>query len=120
MMPAQQARSRMPMRRASQQFQPAGSCPGVIIPYDHAATFELKGVPGNILQSVVNVSSDGIFVATAIGYGFEEDRAREIDLFPKPTAAFTPGSITLSQVPVTALIEGFRLNPRSERFLLKD
>lgn len=109
----------MAMRRASQRFQPTGSCPGVVIPYDHAATFELKGVPGNIVQSVINVSSDGVFVATAIGYGFEEDRAREIAVAPASTT-FKPGDVSLSQIPLTALIEGFRLNPRSERFLLKD
>ena len=97
-----------------------GSFPGAVIPYDHAATFELKGVPGNIVQSVINVSSDGVFVATAIGYGFEEDRAREIALTPKPTDPFAPGGVRLSDIPLTALIEGFRLNPRSERFLLED
>jgi hypothetical protein len=51
----------------------------MIILYDHAATFELKGRPGNIVQDVVNVGSDGVFVATAIGYGFEEQRARPIN-----------------------------------------
>lgn len=90
------------------------------MPFDHAATFRLKGIAGNIIQDVINVSSDGIFVATGIGYGFEEDRARDIELTPKPSAAFVPGTITLSQIPASALIEGFRLNPRSERLLLED
>lgn len=90
------------------------------MPFDHAATFRLKGIPGNIIQDVINVSSDGVFVATGIGYGFEEDRARDIELTPKPTAAFLPGAITLGQIPSSALIEGFRLNPRSERLVLED
>ena len=90
------------------------------MPFDHAATFRLKGIPGNIIQDVINVSSDGVFVATGIGYGFEEDRARDIELTPKPTAAFLPGAITLRQIPSSALIEGFRLNPRSERLVLED
>ena len=90
------------------------------MPFDHAATFRLKGIPGNIIQDVINVSSDGIFVATGIGYGFEEDRARDIDITPRPTAPFLPGTVTLAQIPSSALIEGFRLNPRSERLLLDD
>ena len=90
------------------------------MPFDHAATFQLKGVPGNIIQDVINISSDGTFVATAIGYGFEEDRARDIQLESKPIAPFVPSAITLSQIPITALLEGFRLNPRSDRLVLDD
>src|SRR5262249_13782816 len=63
---------------------------GVIIPYDHAATFELKGRPGNIVQDVINVGSDGVFVATAIGYGFEEQRARPLN---------NPAAATLAPIP---------------------
>jgi hypothetical protein len=90
---------------------------GMIIPYDHAATFELKGSPGNIVQDVINVGSDGVFVATAIGYGFEEQRARPIN---NPAAAaedgrdspLTPGDVRLDRIPLAALIEGFRINSR--------
>lgn len=91
---------------------------GMIIPYDHAATFDLKGLPGNIVQDVINVGGDGVFVATAIGYGFEEQRARPIN---NPVAAAAaqgiatsvdPGKVTLSQLPLASLIEGFRISPR--------
>jgi hypothetical protein len=89
---------------------------GMIIPYDHAATFELKGRPGNIAQDVINVGSDGVFVATAIGYGFEEQRARPINNPVAPTRAIDPsvipGDVTLDQLPLTSLIEGFRISPR--------
>jgi hypothetical protein len=90
------------------------------MPFDHAATFELKGIPGNIIQDVINISSDGVFVATGIGYGFDEDRARDIDLTSKPGTSLKPGDVKLKNIPVAALIEGFRLNPRSERLLLED
>lgn len=90
------------------------------MPFDHAATFQLKGIPGNIIQDVINISSDGVFVATAIGYGFEEDRALSIDLIPPRTGVFQPGTVQLGEIPAAALIEGFRLNPRSERLLLDD
>ena len=49
-----------------------------VVPYDYGATFEVAGTPGAIRQDVINISPDGMFVAVAIGYGFEEDRARPL------------------------------------------
>ncbi len=40
------------------------------IPYDHVATFTLQGRPGNRLEEVINVSVDGAFVVTSVGYSF--------------------------------------------------
>jgi hypothetical protein len=97
-----------------------GSAPRPAVSFDHAASFELKGVPGNIIQDVINISSDSSFVAVGISYGLEEDRARPAPLDPLPTAAFTPSSIKLAQIPTAALIEGFRLNPRFERLIFND
>jgi hypothetical protein len=90
----------------------------MVMPFDHAASFELKGIPGNIIQDVINISSDGSFVAVAIGYGLEEDRAHPAPLVRD--TAFLPGEIKLSDVPTAALIEGFRLNPRLERLVFQD
>jgi hypothetical protein len=89
------------------------------MPFDHAATFELRGIPGNIVQDVINISSDGTFVAIAIGYGFEENRARTLELSGAP-ADFKPSDIKLADIPVVALIDGFRFNPRFERLIFKD
>src|SRR5215475_10517061 len=103
-----------------------GGTEGMIIHYDHTATFELKGRPGNVAQDVINVGSDGVFVATATGYGFEEQRARPINnpaaaataaavaaaLAPAPATSVTPGDFTLGQLPLASLIEGFRISPR--------
>jgi hypothetical protein len=93
---------------------------GMIIHYDHAATFELTGRPGNIVQDVINVGSDGVFVAVAIGYGFEEQRARPINN-PAPAAALesivdpiTVGDVTLGDLPLAAVIEGFRVSPNQQ------
>lgn len=114
-------RRRGAARKAVQPFPPAtaqSGSEGMIIPYDHAATFELTGRPGNIVQGVINVGSDGVFVATAIGYGFEEQRTRPIE-DPLPTSStppsIAPGDFTLGQLPVVALIEGFRFSPRSQQ-----
>lgn len=94
---------------------------GVIIPYDHAATFELTGRPGNIAQSVINVGNDGVFVAVAIGYGFEEKRAEPVGggalIGLNPTDLFAPGEVTLGQLPLAALIEGFRISSQNEQFV---
>jgi hypothetical protein len=117
MTPAQHVRS--PFRSAS-FMNAGGSAPRLAVPFDHATSFELKGVPGNIVQDVINISSDSSFVAVGISYGLEEDRARPAPLNPLPTAPFTPSSIQLAQIPTAALIEGFRLNPRFERLIFND
>ncbi len=94
----------------------------MIIPYDHAAAFELTGRPGNIVQDVINVGSDGVFVAVAIGYGFEEQRARPIDLpagLPA-TTLLSPASVTLAQLSLAPLIEGFRINPEFASLVFVD
>lgn len=49
-----------------------------VVPYDYGATFRVIGRPGNVVQSVINTAPDSLFVAVAIGYGFEEDRSRAI------------------------------------------
>src|SRR5215813_5624719 len=115
-----QVRGRVARRIARPPVAPApGGSEGMIIAYDHTATFELTGRPGNIVQDVINVASDGVFVATAIGYGFEEQRAGPNNnpapaLAPAPGAAplVIPGDVPLGQVPLTALIEGFRISPQ--------
>ncbi len=120
MIPAQQARSRGAIRRTSPSLQARGSSSPSVIPFDHAATFELKGIPGNIIQDVINISSDGVFVAVAIGYGFEENRAREIELGDPPnTNPASPGQLTLSRIPTSSLIDGFRVNPAFEQVVFE-
>jgi hypothetical protein len=121
MTPAQYARTHRPIRRTS-PIPAAGSSSATVMPFDHAATFELKGIPGNIVQDVINITSDGTFVAVAIGYGFEEDRGRTVTLNNPPAAGatFKPGSLLLDQIPLDALIEGFRINPRFERLVFND
>ena len=84
---------------------------GDVVPYDYGATFRIIGRPGNVVQSVINTAPDSVFVAVAIGYGFEEDRGRELVIEPGVDTVL-PGDITLGDLPVSALISGFRVNPR--------
>lgn len=92
---------------------------GTIVPYDYAAKFKLTGRPGNALQDVITISPDGVFVATAIGYGFEEIRERPLTL-PGISDSVIPEDITLGQIPIQALINGVRANPKMEELLFQD
>ena len=58
-----------------------------VVPYDYGATFRITGRPGNVIQSVINTAPDSLFVAVAIGYGFEEDRGRPLIFDPAPQRA---------------------------------
>jgi hypothetical protein len=89
------------------------SSSGLLVPFDAAARFSLTGRPGRIVQDVINISPDAIFVATAIGYGFEQDRMLDLSFLPVDSGnpPRVPGEITLGQFPLSALVEGFRINP---------
>ena len=95
--------------------------PDFTIPYEHDAVFDITGQPGNIVQDVVTVGPEGVFVAVAVGYGFEEERGRALKLAigGAPTAPLPPGDVTLGDIPALALIEGFRLNAGAHTVLLK-
>jgi hypothetical protein len=96
--------------------RPRGDVPAVqppaVVPYDCAAQFELTGRPGHVHEDVINIAPDAEFVATAIGYGFDEERGREltINLGTQP-APFALRDVQLGELPPEALIEGFRVNP---------
>jgi hypothetical protein len=47
------------------------------IPYDYVARFQLTGQRGNRVQQVINISVEGSFVATEIGYSFISARLPE-------------------------------------------
>lgn len=94
---------------------PAGASTRPAIPYDYGVRFAITGRPGNIVQGVINIGNDGVFIAVGISYGFEEDRGRALLLNPDPNAegdTLLPGDVTLGEIPPEALIEGFRFNPR--------
>ena len=91
---------------------------GSAIPYDAAASFELLGKPGRVVAGVINVDVDGTFVATAIGYGLEEDCRRPLALQPilaggatTPADTFRLGDIQLNTISTDVLMDGFRVKP---------
>lgn len=65
------AKERTPLRPAPNSTLPAAITPTVKeIPYDYVATFALEGKRGNRVQQLINISTDGAFVAVTIGYSF--------------------------------------------------
>jgi hypothetical protein len=48
------------------------------IPYDYVAKFILRGERGNRVQDVINISIEGAFIATAIGYSFIPARLPDV------------------------------------------
>lgn len=56
-------------RIPSQTSAASSSVAGKAIPFDHAFRYQLQGKPGNVLNSIVNVSIEAMFTAVSIGYG---------------------------------------------------
>lgn len=67
------------------------------IPYDYVAKFKLQGKAGNRVQDVINISTEGAFVAVAIGYSFIPAR---LDRFEFPGAASDLVFSTLAPNPI--------------------
>jgi hypothetical protein len=83
-----QVQERTPIRRGAETMIPAALAPTTKeIPYDYVATFTLEGKRGNRVQQVINISTEGAFVAVAIGYSFIPAKLPPIPVTP-PT---TPG-----------------------------
>ena len=67
------------------------------IPYDYVARFALQGKRGNRVQDVINISTDGAFVAVAIGYSFIPARLPEQAIPPTPEEEPTLFSLAMVQ-----------------------
>jgi hypothetical protein len=100
-----------------------------VIPYDYVAVFPLMGEVSNLVQDVINISVEGVFVAVSIGYGLDEERAAALTLRdpptitpenPPPLGEITLDKITLDTIPPDVLIEGFRINPQFAGLALKN
>ena len=69
------------------------------IPYDYVARFVLEGRRARRVQDVLNISTDGAFVAVAIGYSF-------IPAPPKPPSDDDGGGIDLRSGDIVAALLG--------------
>src|SRR5215831_6459201 len=92
-------RPTIPGPSAAPVFSPRDAT--AVIPFDHAARFELRGIPGNIVQDVINIDSDGVFVAVGVSYGLLQERGERLEIFnPVQPIDKIPGKITLGDLPV--------------------
>jgi hypothetical protein len=66
-----QAQEQALMRSVPDMMPPPAVAPTTKeIPYDYVAKFKLQGIPATRVQDVINISTEGTFVAVAIGYSF--------------------------------------------------
>ncbi len=79
------------------QTTPRNGAPPTVkeIPYDYVATFTLQGKRGNRVQDVINISTDGAFVAVSIGYSFIPELTKHITI-TKPGNPNGTGSVVWS------------------------
>jgi|GEM_PF-1506851 len=93
-----------------------------ILPFDHVAEFQLTGTVGNLVQDVINISVEGVFVAVSIGYGLDPEVAEGFSLvgLGGPDPPTTVGALRLEHIPPDLLVEGFRLHPDLAALLRRD
>lgn len=97
-------------RQAQQQKR---DLPAVrVIPYDYVAEFDLQGDVGRLVQDVINISVEGIFVAVSIGYGLDDERAEALELINTQPDPPSLGEINLSHFAPDLLLEGIRIGPQ--------
>jgi hypothetical protein len=78
------------------------------IPFDYAFRYELKGQPGNVINSIVTVSIEAIFTAVSIGYGVIP-KVQPITFGPVPPSSapiFLIVPTTLSAIPFDDVLRG--------------
>src|SRR5512132_1357715 len=91
-----QVQERALVRPTPEPMAPPAVAPTKEIPFDYVATFALRGVFGNRVQDVINISIEAPFIATEIGYSFIP--AQQL---PLPEIPFTtPGGVDLAAAPV--------------------
>jgi hypothetical protein len=83
-----------------------------VIPFDYVTRFDLTGQTGNRLEDEVSINVEGGFFATSIGYGLQvEDQDLQIQLPPGAPATVDLTAVRLNQLPLTTLVDGFRIKP---------
>jgi len=96
------------------------------VPFDYVAYMDLLGSPGKQVETEVPVCVDGGFTATAVGYGLEVADTGLTLPFPDRQADGSEareallGTASLSQLPLDALIDGFRVRRASIRFAFQN
>ena len=70
---------------AEQSGAGAGATGVKEIPYDYVATFKLTGIRGRRTQDVINITTEGTFVAVSVGSSFEPgENSLKVTTAPAP------------------------------------
>jgi hypothetical protein len=107
-----------PSRPQARRPRPEGFIPSglVTIPFDYGAVLGITGQPGRTTQDVIAIGGDGAFVAVAIGYGFDEERRRDILAATGApiiiNGPLTTGAPPLSDIGVDSWLDGVKLDLR--------
>jgi hypothetical protein len=88
-----------------------------LIPFDYVTKFTLTGRPGTQLEDEVTISGEGAFVASAIGYGLSVDDEPVMNL-PAGQEDVVLSQLTLRNISLSAVSEGFRIRPDYIRLVL--
>jgi hypothetical protein len=85
--------------------------PAKTIPFDYVFQFALQGIPGNKVQDVVEISSEGVFVALSVGYSLMLDEQRTARTFQpvvqQTTTLLSPVFVPLFILPIDINSPGF-------------
>jgi hypothetical protein len=83
------------------------------LPYDYVATFALQGKPGNRVQDVINISTDGAFVAVSIGYSFIPALTKHLTIeIPTPLSPPSGGVLLTTSQGLDVRLTGVGLLPQ--------
>lgn len=80
------------------------------IPFDYVAKFVLTGKRGNRVQDVINISVEGAFIATSIGYGFVPKLPPLQDQGIRSASGLTPIGVTFP-ASLPDLVANFLVGP---------
>ncbi len=96
---------------------------GEPVPFEYAAVLRLTGEPGNIVEEVIHVGADGVFVATGVSYALEDQRREPLRLSIPPDVAggqhADPRRVILDHIPASAWLRGVRVRPERVSLLFE-
>ncbi len=96
---------------------------GEPVPFEYAAVLRLTGEPGNIVEEVIHVGADGVFVATGVSYALEDQRHEPLHLNIPPDVAGGQHAdarlVMLDRIPVSAWLRGVRVRPERVSLLFE-
>jgi hypothetical protein len=83
---------------------------GKVIPFDYVTRFQLKGRESNRVDDEIAINTEGGYYATSIGYGLQVEDAN-VQFNVSGTGTVDLRTVKLSNFPVSALTDGFRIKP---------